>query len=401
MIRKLAEKMSRSASKKGLKPTTDWAGKIIVPRDVFDFGKAADPDIAQRRSVLEPRGKCIREKPFASDIVPEYNGFWAHKMYPFTDRTYDVFPLEIWETKNACVSGYDGGVVYEDGTFERSLMDFAPIGAPDSRFLRSGINMEVRFPAARRLEGDYFLGFNGGHTNYAHWLSDHLIILWAFATAPALSNATMIMPETAKGFVKPTLKLMGIADSRILWLGSELVEFSQLSYLSYISFGNIPNSYRDAIRLLHAGISQDTPVKQKPIYVSRRDAWSRRLLNEVELELALERLGFEIVIPGNLSFQGQIDVFSNASFVVGLHGAGLANLVFCKPETPVLEIFSEYSMQPQFWTLASLCGLDYGFTSGSSFELNDSNVDQNSNWESPFVVDIDRIVQLIQTKLPT
>jgi capsular polysaccharide biosynthesis protein len=39
-----------------------------------------------------------------------------------------------------------------------------------------------------------------------------------------------------------------------------------------------------------------------------------------------------------LSFINQVSIFNNAKFIIGLHGAGFANLVFCKKNTFVLEI---------------------------------------------------------------
>ena len=39
-----------------------------------------------------------------------------------------------------------------------------------------------------------------------------------------------------------------------------------------------------------------------------------------------------------LSFLNQINIFYNADIIVGLHGAGFANLSFCKSGTKVVEI---------------------------------------------------------------
>ena len=42
----------------------------------------------------------------------------------------------------------------------------------------------------------------------------------------------------------------------------------------------------------------------------------------------------------NYSFLDQVNIFYNAKEVVGLHGAGFANIVFCKPNTKILELRS-------------------------------------------------------------
>jgi len=48
--------------------------------------------------------------------------------------------------------------------------------------------------------------------------------------------------------------------------------------------------------------------------------------------------GFEIFTLGEMSFVDQINLFNNASQIIGLHGAGFANLIFCRPQTNVLEL---------------------------------------------------------------
>ena len=42
----------------------------------------------------------------------------------------------------------------------------------------------------------------------------------------------------------------------------------------------------------------------------------------------------------NLSFLEQVELFNQATSIVGLHGAGFANLVFSRPKTKVLELKS-------------------------------------------------------------
>ena len=45
--------------------------------------------------------------------------------------------------------------------------------------------------------------------------------------------------------------------------------------------------------------------------------------------------------------------------VVGPHGAGLANLVFCRPGTKVVEIFSNRFVNLEYWALSCMARLDY------------------------------------------
>ena len=64
----------------------------------------------------------------------------------------------------------------------------------------------------------------------------------------------------------------------------------------------------------------------------------RKIINENEVVEFLEKNGFVSVILSELSFENQIELFMNANFVTGLHGAGYANIIFCSPNTKILEL---------------------------------------------------------------
>ena len=64
----------------------------------------------------------------------------------------------------------------------------------------------------------------------------------------------------------------------------------------------------------------------------------RVLLNENNIKDYLSSIGFTIIKPENYSFSEQIKIFSNAKYVVGLYGAAMMMLTFCKKKTNVLEI---------------------------------------------------------------
>jgi capsular polysaccharide biosynthesis protein len=104
--------------------------------------------------------------------------------------------------------------------------------------------------------------------------------------------------------------------------------------------------------------------------------------------------GFDIVATGELTLWAQIALFANAKIVVGQHGAGLINAIFCEPGAVLIELFPEYMLQAHFWTAASLVGVRYGFVSGTSFDADSSIVSVDGNWDSVSVIDVDRVVDV-------
>ncbi len=94
------------------------------------------------------------------------------------------------------------------------------------------------------------------------------------------------------------------------------------------------------------------------LYVSRGKS-RRRLGGEDLLETRLEESGFTILHSEDLSFAEQIRLFHEAEIVVGTHGAGLTNVVWCQPGCRVIEIFpSNYILDCYAW-LSFSRGLEY------------------------------------------
>lgn len=93
------------------------------------------------------------------------------------------------------------------------------------------------------------------------------------------------------------------------------------------------------------------------IYLSRRGAARRRLVNEAELEAALEARGFVCVRMETLPVAGQAKMFGSAKQVVSPHGAGFANLVFAPPGALLVELFHPDNRNPIYQNVAAACGL--------------------------------------------
>lgn len=86
------------------------------------------------------------------------------------------------------------------------------------------------------------------------------------------------------------------------------------------------------------------------VFISRKDAPGRQILNEDEIFALCAPLGFIRYDLSKMSIVEQAVLFRGADYVVAAHGSGLANLIFSKKGTKVLEIF-------QKWYDASLCYL--------------------------------------------
>lgn len=77
-----------------------------------------------------------------------------------------------------------------------------------------------------------------------------------------------------------------------------------------------------------------------------------------------QKNGFVAVTLDNLSIVEQAKIFNSAKVIVAPHGAALTNLVFCRKNTKIIEIFHPNYINVCFWALSNCVGLDYYYFIG-------------------------------------
>jgi capsular polysaccharide biosynthesis protein len=95
------------------------------------------------------------------------------------------------------------------------------------------------------------------------------------------------------------------------------------------------------LRSAFAGLDGASPVSSKRIFISRKGARMRRIVNEGDLAPILAREGFVMLEIEKFSFAEQIAIFRQAEIVAGPAGAAFTLLSFCKPGTKVLSMMSD------------------------------------------------------------
>jgi capsular polysaccharide biosynthesis protein len=148
--------------------------------------------------------------------------------------------------------------------------------------------------------------------------------------------------------------------------------------------GSFPGMRRtcsaEAVEFLQ-GLRHFAPAeKPRRLFVCRR-SHSRLLLNEDEVWALLFPLGFERVEPAQVANAEQ--VFSEAEAVVGVHGAALTNLLFCKPGTKVLELLPSDHSYPCYISMAHHAGLHYDALICPSTQVVERPIEEfyNSNFD--------------------
>jgi len=97
----------------------------------------------------------------------------------------------------------------------------------------------------------------------------------------------------------------------------------------------------------------------RKIYLSRRDAPRRRMVNESELTARLKSMGFEVWRMEGMTIAEQQDLFGSAAVVIAEHGAALTNIVWCPKGATVVDIHPTVPAMPCFKIMADQRGLRY------------------------------------------
>ena len=95
------------------------------------------------------------------------------------------------------------------------------------------------------------------------------------------------------------------------------------------------------------------------LYISRSRAGYRHVIDEDGLIERLYARGFQGICLETFPFDQQVAIMQAAEVIVAPHGAGLTNLVFCRPGTIVLELCSPVYAPHYFWELAHCADLPH------------------------------------------
>jgi len=138
------------------------------------------------------------------------------------------------------------------------------------------------------------------------------------------------------------------------------------------------------------GMNLSSTKPWRRVLISRKRSRRRRCLNEDQLFGALASYGFERIFLEDLSVLQQLRLFSESLFLVGVHGAGLANLVACAPHSTVIELVPRIGNFSHYYAMAEILGLNHGHILSNQFDPKTDN----------FTIEIRDLTTLVQEMIP-
>jgi len=290
------------------------------------------------RADLHPLFGFIPENSDNLEIVGEF------------PRRFEILEkAKVWP-RSGVVAQFNGQVVTESIWIKNNLMSCGDFHSRWSLLPRT-------------KKGVYFnLNLFWG-SNYYHWHCDVLTrLVWALPQFPL--ETLIILPPALTSWQKRSLELIGLKSSRcVTYKGRRPWEVEKLVWASPLTMtgDHEPQSLQKLRQTVFDHLEDKMPQVSgtRKLYLTRRNTLSRRVTNEDKVLPILLENGFEVVDCGQLSYDEQVRMFSEAGVVVAPHGAALTNLLWSPQGTRVLEIFEPGTIRRCYWSLCAALGHSY------------------------------------------
>lgn len=278
----------------------------------------------------------------------------AESYRPAFSRQHAALPPQyLYAIDNAVVFGK--GAILSDGAVVRENLEGAPLGK-----ILAAAGESAR-SVARIIEEPVLYTTRYGVKNYGHCLTDIVPrIVQAIRAKPDLRIA--LHPEFV-ATARSALQALGCQERQFISLDESPTLLVQGYYASPCNIHPLVHS-PVAVKIIRSGFDEDTlsrssPLRADKLFVTRADAGTRHLANHAEVAGVLKEYGFVEVAVGGMSHLEQAALFHQAREIIGLAGAALTNVLYCRGGTRMTVLAPATMPALYFWDLASHVGVDF------------------------------------------
>lgn len=343
----------RHGVERGLPPS--WVGYRWLRREGLDE-HAARRGTAVR--VVEPQATAAHALPAnvrRREDLPSERGWWGYSFRDVPSRQsgatqlLTVEDVRVVSYRDPTRSGdFFPALVTSDGrSLELREIRFRPPHAP---VLRSGGRVQRRDRATWVLERVYH--------NHSHWLTAHLPKLLLLDELGLLDD--VLLPMDLSAAASESMRLAGLDPERL-----PRYDPDRPLVVGRLTVVETDRFRPELLQRVQAALGRGRAgAPHRRVFISRAGAARRRLLNEDEVWPLLASAGFDRVRMEDLSFTEQVELMQQTSVLVGLHGAGLTNMLACPAGADVVEIADLSFPNPNFYAVASAASHRYWLLTG-------------------------------------
>lgn len=213
-------------------------------------------------------------------------------------------------------------------------------------------------------------------TLFDEWTSNHyhlhveLLPRLLFFSQEELAHITLILPDTdyIRKSAPSVLRQFGFHFRRILYMKHGEIYF--IPRCLFVSKPVVPGfAHPGQLTQLKARLRVRVKASEgspKLIYVQRKHTLVRGVLNEPEVVETLQGYGFKPLDFGDYTIEEQAKLAAGAEVMIGIHGAGLTNLLYMDEGSKLIEFRREGTHHNHcYWHLAAAVGINYAVVFGT------------------------------------
>jgi hypothetical protein len=203
---------------------------------------------------------------------------------------------------------------------------------------------------------------------YAHWLLEALPRLALLQEFP--SQTRILVPPHRLRYQVESLSLMGLLE-RARWTTENHIRIEDYCFSAQPTMIVCYSPYAvDFLRASFLTLAASGPTTPPRFFV-RRTGHRRNMVNEEEVLTFFRTAGWNVVDTAAIGFKEQVQLFAQAEAVCGIHGSGLANIVWCRRGCKVIEFFADrYLGSEQEWISQCIEAEYYSLIFTSDYRLN-------------------------------
>ena len=168
-----------------------------------------------------------------------------------------------------------------------------------------------------------------GEENYYHFYNDVLAKLFFLEEKLSLSSAVPLLISKRlydRPYFQYFLTHPYLRDRQWVVQDEQYIRSHRTYFCKPLT--HTPQYYRRILEMVQLEDQVGTDPRDRRLFITRSPKRLRFIENNIEIAEICQELGFEVLDFDELTLSEQIQAMGQARYVVGIHGAGLANILF-------------------------------------------------------------------------
>jgi capsular polysaccharide biosynthesis protein len=226
----------------------------------------------------------------------------------------------------------------------------------------------------KKIKGKVFNLCQGASgKNYFHFLFDILPKIYLLSSEINLKEIDYFYVSEPEKYQIEIFKLLGIKEKKLLsskkynhifaneifsvdhpWYNDGFVQYNVRKLPSWIILKNRKTFLQNSFKKFRNG-------KENKLFLDRSQSKYNhcQISNFETINYLIVKKKIKIFQLEKISFLEQVNLLKNSSIVIAAHGAALANIIFCKPYTKIVEIIPSNHPNKQTKRICKILNLKY------------------------------------------